>query len=117
MLYVHSFSAIEQELFQFIKYADKNVTQLSVGQSLDLDNLELQMCVSTTKTLLYSFLDYNKYSYINSFQSEVKNMELLIAFAKKNQFKNIILLSYPGVYVNSDNLFLQHLFLLTHCPN
>ena len=49
MLYVHSFSAIEQELFQFIKYADKNVTQLSVGQSLDLDNLELQMCVSTTK--------------------------------------------------------------------
>jgi hypothetical protein len=35
-------------------------------------------------------------------------MELLIAFAKKNQFKNIILLSYPGVYVNSDNLFLQH---------
>ena len=108
MLYVHSFSAIEQELFQFIKYADKNVTQLSVGQSLDLDNLELQMCVSTTKTLLYSFLDYSKYSYINSFQSEVKNMELLIAFAKKNQFKNIILLSYPGVYVNSDNLFLQH---------
>lgn len=108
MLYVHSFSAIEQELFQFIKYADKNVTQLSVGQSLDLDNLELQMCVSTTKTLLYSFLDYSKYSYINSFQSEVKNMESLIAFAKKNQFKNIILLSYPGVYVNSDNLFLQH---------
>ena len=108
MLYVHSFSAIEQELFQFIKYADKNVTQLSVGQSLDLDNLELQMCVSTTKTLLYSFLDYSKYSYINSFQSEVKNMESLIDFAKKNQFKNIILLSYPGVYVNSDNLFLQH---------
>ena len=108
MLYVHSFSAIEQELFQFIKYADKNVTQLSVGQSLDLDNLELQMCVSTTKTLLYSFLDYSKYSYINSFQSEVKNMELLITFAKKNQFKNIILLSYPGVYINSDNLFLQH---------
>ena len=108
MLYVHSFSAIEQELFQFIKYADKNVTQLSVGQSLDLDNLELQMCVSTTKTLLYSFLDYSKYSYINSFQSEVKNMESLIAFAKNNQFKNIILLSYPGVYVNSDNLFLQH---------
>ena len=108
MLYIHSFSAIEQELFQFIKYADKNVTQLSVGQSLDLDNLELQMSVSPTKTLLYSFLDYSKYSYINSFQSEVKNMELLITFAKKNQFKNIILLSYPGVYINSDNLFLQH---------
>jgi hypothetical protein len=108
MLYIHSFSAIEQELFQFIKNADKNVTQLSVGQSLDLDNLELQMSVSPTKTLLYSFLDYSKYSYINSFQSEVKNMELLITFAKKNQFKNIILLSYPGVYINSDNLFLQH---------
>jgi hypothetical protein len=108
MLYIHSFSAIEQELFQFIKNADKNVSQLNGDQSFDSDYLDRQISVSPTKTLLYSFLDYSKYSYINSFQSEVKNMELLITFAKKNQFKNIILLSYPGVYINSDNLFLQH---------
>jgi hypothetical protein len=108
MLYIHSFSSIEQELFQFVKYAKKNVTQLNAIQPFDLDYLERQLYISPSKTLLYSFLDYSKYSYLDSFKSEVKNMELLIAFAKKNQFKNIILLSYPGVYVNSDNLFLQH---------
>jgi hypothetical protein len=108
MLYIHSFSSIEQELFQFVKYAKKNVAQLNVSLPFDLDYLERQLYISPSKTLLYSFLDYSKYSYLDSFKSEVKNMELLIAFAKKNQFKNIILLSYPGVYVNSDNLFLQH---------
>jgi len=108
MLYIHSYSSIEQELFQFVKCAKKNVTQLNGSLLFDLDYLERQLYISPTKTLLYSFLDYSKYSYLDSFKSEVKNMELLIAFAKKNQFKNIILLSYPGVYVNSDNLFLQH---------
>jgi hypothetical protein len=108
MLYIHSFSAIEQEIFQHIKCANKNVAQINITHPFDLDYLERQLYISPSKTLLYSFLDYSKYTYLNSFQSEVKNMELLIAFAKKNQFKNIILLSYPGVYVNSDNLFLQH---------
>ena len=108
MLYIHSFSSIEQELFQFVKYAKKNVTQLNGSLPFDLDYLERQLYISPSKTLLYSFLDYSKYSYLDSFKREVKNVELLVAFAKKNQFKNIILLSYPGVYVNSDNLFLQH---------
>jgi len=108
MLYIHSFSAIEQELFQHIKCANKNVAQINNTQSFDLDYLERQLYISPSKTLLYSFLDYSKYTYIDSFQSELNNMELLIEFAKKNQFKNIILISYPGVYVNSDNLFLQH---------
>lgn len=112
MLYINSFSPIEQELFQNVIVSKINGTQLNANHILDKDYLNRQYFIQPHDTICYSFLDFSKYSYLDSFTHEIKNMNLLIDFAKENQFKNFILLSYPGVYVNSDNLFLQHKAML-----
>jgi hypothetical protein len=60
------------------------------------------------KVLLYSYLQLDYYKHLDTFQLELDRVEMLISYMKEVGFEKIILLSYPGAYSNSDNLFLQH---------
>ncbi|MBK7689839.1 MAG: hypothetical protein IPK62_07135 [Bacteroidetes bacterium] len=82
-------------------------------QNLDCDQGE---------TVLYSFQKFEQYRHLDSFQAEIKQVEFLCDYIVQKSFKKIVLISYPGAYPFSDNLFLQHkgiieqLFVATKIP-
>lgn len=107
MIYVHSFSDIEQQI-------SKLLTPKCTHHQIDIrcvngkDYFERIQGFEQHDTLLYSFQQLDFYSHLNSFQNEIKQLKLLIDFVKKFNYKKLILISYPGAYPSSDNLFLQH---------
>ena len=106
MLYVHSFSSIEQALaMRLMKSID--LTQLDIIQ-LRGEHLKRYVAFEKSKTLLYSFQLFNDYSRHGSFQDEEKKVGELIQFIQSNGFEKVILISHSGANHNSHNLFLKH---------
>lgn len=108
MLFVHAHSEIEHELCLHVSYGMKNISVLKSTQEINSQLLENIHFVNPIETIVYSFLDFKKYDYLPSFQKEVNNIKQILSFAKEHDTKHIVLISYPGAYINSDNLFLQH---------
>jgi hypothetical protein len=107
MLFVHSFSPIEISLSLKLM-ASTPLTQLDGRTIRNAAQLERLANFSQHKTLLYSFQQLNFYQHLPSFQQEVTMISLLCDFAVTHQIEQIILLTHPGAYFNSNNLFLQH---------
>lgn len=107
MIYIHAFSAVEQQIFRMLARITP-VAQMDI-QSVDhIGYLERSHQFENHKTLIYSFQRFEIYKHLSSFQQEIRRLKLLTDHVQKSGFEKIILLSYPGAYASSDNLFLQH---------
>lgn len=107
MLFAHSFSPVEQSLFRRLSLTE-TMTQLDV---LSLESPEYLAWLDqfhSHRVLLYSFQQLDYYKHLDSFVRELERVDWLLDYAKKHEFRQLILVTYPGAYVNSDNLFLQH---------
>lgn len=107
MLYVHSFSPVELDLFNKLAQ-DTSVSQISTERLQDIEYVEKALQSNSNETLLYSFQKLEHYSHISSFQQEIAAVKKLLNVVQESNIKQLVLISYPGVYINSDNLFLQH---------
>lgn len=107
MLYVHSFSAIEQQLCRLLSH-NNDLTQMDIHSIYNNENIERLQHFGKHKTLIYSFQQLDHYNHLQSFQYEVNHVKILLANIRKHNFEKVVLLSYPGAYASSDNLFLQH---------
>lgn len=109
MLYIHSGSIIEQSIYDKLNILT-NVVQLNseIFINNSNENVTKNLTLNQHSTLLYSFQSMNYYQHIDTFQNECKRVEALIENLKESTIDRIILISYPGAYYNSDNLFLQH---------
>lgn len=106
MLYVNSFSPIEQKLAEKLSLSEAIVQAdarlIATNRSLyDMGNF------ADEKVLLYSFQQLEFYRHIDSFEAENAAVDHLVDFIVENKFEKIVFLSYPGAYFNSNNLFLQ----------
>lgn len=108
MLYIHSHSNIENEVYRQLKTKLHEVSQLNVHHLHDKQFIERHQFIHPSEKLFYSFLDYSAYDYLPSFQKEVESVDMILEFAEEHNFKHLIFLTYPGVYYNSGNLFSQH---------
>ncbi len=121
MIYVHSFSEIEQQLSKLLAPKCAH-SQVDIQSIHSLEYLERIHSFSNQRTLLYSFQKFDNYKHLHSFQNEIKQVEILLEHAVKEGFEKLILISYPGAYPSSDNLFLQHkglieqMFISTKIP-
>ncbi|HNF72712.1 MAG TPA: hypothetical protein PLP34_09870, partial [Chitinophagaceae bacterium] len=107
MLFAHSFSATEEFLFKNLtKYTP--VVQLDLTQIPDKAGLTDQLRYSNDSLLLYSFQKLEHYTHIDSFRRECEIADYLVEHVIEKEYRKIILLTYPGSYFNSSNLFLQH---------
>jgi hypothetical protein len=106
MIYVHTFTAIEQQLCRLLS-AEFQLVQADNSQ-LQQTHLQRLQRFEQHHTLIYSFQDFAFYKHLDSFQQEVDKVKLLLAHAKQTGCEKLILISYPGAYASSDNLFLQH---------
>lgn len=106
MIYVHTFTAIEQQLCKLLS-AESALTQLDIRHLNEAQMQRLQS-FEQHQTLIYSFQDLASYKHLDTFQREVEMVKLLVAFAKQMTCERLILISYPGAYSSSDNMFLQH---------
>ncbi|HOZ52034.1 MAG TPA: hypothetical protein PLU17_09265 [Chitinophagaceae bacterium] len=113
MLYVNSYSEIEHKLFDLL-----STTGIVTKQNLKSFNEEIKSAKinihCTEKILLYSFQDLNSYAHLNSFKHEVDSVKKVVEYIKDQSFEKIILISYPGSYSSSANLFLQHKGMIEH---
>jgi hypothetical protein len=107
MLYVHSFSLIEQTIFNHLQ-SKQEVLQLDAQLMVDQKYIVENAIATSTKTIIYSFQQVDYYKYYETFERECVAVDNLIEYALKNGTEKIILLTYPGAYISSDNLFLQH---------
>jgi hypothetical protein len=111
MLYVHSFSPIEQALFSALAQTEELI-QVQTLKITDRSILASENLAGSHKTLLYSFQDLTHYRHIDSFREESAAVDMLIEYILEQAFTKIILITYPGAYFNSTNLFLQYKGLL-----
>ncbi len=107
MLYVNPYSDIENKLFDLLSTSGI-ITKENIKNFSDVNNWSNLNIDSTEKILLYSFQDLNSYAHLNSFKHEVDSVKKVVEYIKDQSFEKIILISYPGSYSNSSNLFLQH---------
>jgi hypothetical protein len=107
MLYAHSFSPIEQSIYRRLSLTE-SISQFDVNAITTKMHVDRLKHFNEHKVLLYSYLQLDYYKHLDTFQLELDRVELLISYIKEVGFDKIILLSYPGAYSNSDNLFLQH---------
>ncbi len=107
MLYAHSFSPIEQSIYRRLSLTE-SISQFDVNAITTKMHVDRLKNFNEYKVLLYSYLQLDYYKHLDTFQLELDRVELLISYIKEVGFDKIILLSYPGAYSNSDNLFLQH---------
>ncbi len=107
MLYVHSFSPIEQQLYK--RLADNEVvTQMDIHSIHDAGCLQRLQQFQYHDTLIYSYQQLDRYRHLDSFQREIEQIKLLMEYVINNGFQKLVLISYPGAYASSDNMFLQH---------
>ncbi len=109
MLYIHSGSEIEQILVEKLNMSI-DVTEYNSAKFLNPSktNEQFNLALNQHTTLLYSFQQLNYYKHIETFQHECKRVDALISSINDSSIEKVILISYPGAYYNSDNLFLQH---------
>ncbi len=111
MLYVHSFSPIEQAIFSTLAQTE-DLIQVQALKITDRSILASEKLAGSHNTLLYSFQDLTHYRHIDSFREECAAVDILIDYILEQEFTKIILITYPGAYYNSTNLFLQYKGLL-----
>jgi len=107
MLYVHAGSSIENAIYSNLSLIE-NVEQcqlISFNGKVSLKLIELQ---GAGNVLLYSFQQMDFYRHLEDFLQECKMVDQLVSFVLENKYEKIIILTYPGAYYNSNNLFLQH---------
>ena len=121
MLYVHSFSAVEQQLFKQLS-STKSLTQIDIMSIENHAFVERILNFGNHRILIYSFQRLEFYQYLNTFQHEIEQIKMLTKRIKQVGIEKIILISSPGAYASSDNLYLQHkglieqLFVSTEIP-
>ncbi len=111
MLYVHSFSPIEQALFSTLSETEELI-QMNGLKITESSILASEHPSGSHKTLLYSFQHLAHYRHLDSFREECQAVDILINHILEQEFTKIILITYPGAYFNATNLFLQHKGLL-----
>ena len=107
MLYVHSHSPIERKIAQQLAHIEA-ITEIDIFNLSVLGQYEPTFETASDSILLYSFQRLSHFKYIHSFINECNAVDELIEMAKTKGIQKIILLTYPGAYFNSSNLFLQH---------
>jgi hypothetical protein len=106
MLYVHSFGLIEQNIYNHLQ-SKQSIVQLDAKSDMDFSSFSSNIHVSE-EVLVYSFLQMEHYKFSDSFALETKRISVLLDFVQQQKFKKLILITYPGAFVNADNLFLRH---------
>jgi hypothetical protein len=107
MLLMHTHTPIEKLLFHKLNQST-HATQLDLRYLTDETIFKRHLDLYPTKTLIYTSLDFSLYDYLPSFHEELERFKWIITSAKEKGVRQIIFLTYPGVYFNSANLFLQH---------
>jgi hypothetical protein len=107
MLYVHAFSAVEQQLFKQLSNT-QSLTQMDIMSIENHESVGRILNFGNHRILLYSFQRLEYYKYLDTFQFEINQVKILAKHIKQAGFEKIILISSPGAYASSDNLYLQH---------
>lgn len=107
MIYIHSFSTIEQNIHRAISNTG-NVVQVDCKNIISVNNLERSQTYHPKDTLIYSFLSIEFFQNIDTFMRELSIVDIIVNFAKSNKYKRLVVITYPGAYLNSDNLYLQY---------
>lgn len=107
MVYIHSFSPIEQNIYKLV--SEKIVSnQLDSKLIYGLPYIEEKLQFASIKTIVYSFLQLEYYKHIDTFRNECERVDMIIKYAKTQNLEKFVVLTYPGAFLNSDNMFLQH---------
>ncbi|MEN9340150.1 MAG: hypothetical protein RIQ62_1462, partial [Bacteroidota bacterium] len=107
MIFAHSFSRTEQTLFHSLQRS-YDLHQLDCTQINGPEDLKAQLRYTKGNTLLYSFQKLDAYSHLDSFSIECERVSWLVEYIIEHDFDHVVILSWPGAYFNSSNLFLQH---------
>ncbi len=107
MLYAHSNSTIESKISQQLGKRQE-IYEIDIRKVKTLEDLDLIVIPDQQKVLLYSFQQLSYYKHLPTFLEECKAVDLLIQYAKLKDIEHVVLITYPGAYFNSGNLFLQH---------
>jgi len=107
MLFVHSFTPTEQQLNRRLS-AFETTTQWDARLNRNRSEFIRLGSFRKQKVLLYSFQQMEYYQQLDSFKRETNFTALLAEFVCLHEFEHLIILSYPGSYYNSQNMFLQH---------
>lgn len=107
MLYVNSFSPIEQRLFEKLSFSE-NMVQVDARQITSKRSLYDLGDFMNEKVLLYSFQQLEFYKHLDSFETENTIVDHLVNFIIEHKFQRIVFISYPGAYFNSNNMFIQY---------
>lgn len=107
MLFVHSYTPVEQSLQRRLSMHDA-VTALDIMSVDGPETFHRLTKISREKVLLYSLQRMDHYRHIQDFQAEFRRVRWLVQWIAEQGFERVILISYPGAYVNSDSLFLQY---------
>lgn len=107
MLFVHSFAPVEQRLQRLLSMHD-SMTAVDIMRIEGPETLDRHARGSRNKVLVYSLQRLDHYRYIFDFQLEFRRVNWLAEWIVQHEFERVVLLSYPGAYMNSDNLFLQY---------
>lgn len=107
MLYAHSNSTIEAKISQQLGKRQE-IFDIDIRKIKSLEDLDLIIVPDQQKVLLYSFQQLSYYKHLPTFLEECKAVDILIQYAKSKTIQHVVLITYPGAYFNSGNLFLQH---------
>ena len=107
MIFAHTFTSIEVELAHQVGKTQK-VSQIDIREIKEKKQLRRLHNFHSPEILLYSFQMFDKYSFLHSFEDELQAVKILLEYAIEHGIRKIIVMSYPGSYYNSSNLFLQH---------
>lgn len=102
MVYAHAGSEIENYLAKQISKVEA-VLEIRLGS-----NASIHPNFIGHETLLYSCLKWTGQGNRKVYEQELKYAEQLASCAKESGLRRIVILSYPGAYINSDNSFLSH---------
>lgn len=107
MLYIHSFGSVEQVLGNLFNLQG-NLCQVDARQISSHESLDRIDPFGFDDVLFYSFLNLHEYRFLDTFRHELERVHFIVDYVKRKKFRKLIILTAPGAFDHSDNLYLQH---------
>lgn len=103
LYYVHSASPIEKLVSRKLSLLEDlhEIDFRTVARTGQLPE------IATGSVLVYSFLELAFFKDIRSYNTEYKVVQQLAGLCKEKQLKRLVIITHPGAYFNSANLYFQ----------
>lgn len=105
---MHTATPIENTIYRQLAMSSGDVSQLDLRYLDDEKIFTHHLSMYPTKTILYTFFDYDRIDYLLSVQKKKEQMEWILRYAADAGVENIIYVTYPGAFYDSVNIYLQH---------